>query len=143
MLTEFYGKEADDEQKYWIELCLTGDPQAFRRLDAEGGPVIGILKEADPLSYGGSLPDSLAIDFAFTPTSKDSPEKVTVVVVFEPVNGGQAYKIREFTVIGLNTGGMRRLALPSGMPKGRYYIYGRFEIDGKILGRSHGFYKQF
>lgn len=142
VLTGLHQTTRSEALKYAIEVALRRDPQALGRLRPKPGPLLSLLRQADPTKYAPLRQPGLMMRLRYQSLLKNE-STFTVQTVLEGRNVSAKYVIpsakwsaRSFSP-GASGGGSCVVIFPKGMPAGRYRIYLRFESGDRIVAISH------
>jgi hypothetical protein len=138
VLKELYDAGPSEEVRYAVELATVRDPDSYARLGAACGPVLSILRAADPARYTRPEQRSLLFECAYHNTGEAAVRPVVVLV-----NSATRQRFELPSALELRGhatgGGSGSVVLPAGLPAGRYRVFLEVRAADRVISVGHSF----
>ena len=119
------------------------DPGSLRSAQPQVGPVLSLLTHVDPKSHLGYNDRTLMFDYSYLTEVKSTDPKPLVQTVMEPLDGRADIVLPASQAAGRWDGGWGtgtdNVTVPRDVGPGKYRVFYRFVLDGKVIGIGNGF----
>ncbi len=120
-------------------------PGAYEKLKSPCGPLISILRRADPSKYTKPELPSLIFEYAFTsvPLGRDTNMDLSVALVHQETKKQYVLPTRLQTRGGGSLCSTTYVVLPKDLPHGRYHVFFQVSDGDKVISTGHYFVTDF
>ena len=141
-LKELYDSKPSESLQFAIEEASISVPDAYQKLKSPCGPVISILRPADPAAGKPEWP-GLKFEFKCFPVSLPPDAKLKLSVVVFHQSTTKRYVLPTFlqasAVLPGGVDGLDTVMLPKDLPHGRYRVFFQVSDGDKVISTGHYF----
>ncbi|MBI3823556.1 MAG: hypothetical protein HY289_12875 [Planctomycetes bacterium] len=141
VLKELYDAKPSQEMQFAIEKATVWIPNDYAKLKSPCGPMVSILRWADPQIYTKPEKPSLIFEYEYTTVLMGRNAEVTpsVVLLHEKTQKRHALPTT-LRIRGWATGGgSNSVELPKDLPRGRYHVFLELRDGEQVISVGHHF----